>query len=407
MTIMEKLADHAVWESFYKYKEESGNTPKSELKALKGYIESRKYLPVVENITAGGTLSVPTKKQISKMTSTKKRTVYMFPSEENYVLKLITYLLIRKYNPVFAPNLYSFRAGTGAKNAVEYLTSRHGIGEMYSYKVDISDYFNSIDIELLLPMLKEVLAQDAQLYFFFEKLLGDPRVVHNGVIVEEKKGIMAGCPTAAFLANIYLRHLDEAFMNRETIYARYSDDIIVFTPTEEEREHTEKYIKAELAKLHLNVNERKEFRTAPHEKWSFLGFAYQNGKVDISDVSVDKLKGKMRRKSMALLRWKRKKCLDNKKAAKAFVNVFNRKLYQNSVNGEITWTRWYFPTINTDESLKILDAYMQDCIRYIVTEKRTKKRFDFRYEDIKALGYRSLVNEYWKLKKEKEQSCDV
>ena len=51
--------------------------------------------------------------------------------------------------------------------------------------------------------------------------------------------------------------------------------------------------------------------------------------------------------------------------------------------------------INTDRSLKVLDAYMQDCIRYIVTESRTKSRYNFRYEQMKDLGYRSLVHEWY------------
>lgn len=36
----------------------------------------------------------------------------IFLREENYVLKLLTYLLIRQYDDVFAKNLYSFRVLT-------------------------------------------------------------------------------------------------------------------------------------------------------------------------------------------------------------------------------------------------------------------------------------------------------
>jgi hypothetical protein len=46
----------------------------------------------------------------------------------------------------------------------------------------------------------------------------------------------------------------------------------------------------------------------------------------------------------------------------------------------------------------MLDHYMQECIRYIATEKRTKKRYSFIYDTIKGIGYRSLVHEYYKLK---------
>jgi hypothetical protein len=82
-------------------------------------------------------------------------------------------------------------------------------------------------------------------------------------------------------------------------------------------------------------------------------------------------------------------------AARAFVKYFNKRLYTSEDPHEINWSRWYFPLINTDRSLKVLDAYMQDCIRYIVTESRTKSRYNFRYEQMKDLGYRSLVHEWY------------
>ena len=93
-----------------------------------------------------------------------------------------------------------------------------------------------------------------------------------------------------------------------------------------------------------------------------------------------------------------KKNLPGEYAARAFVKRFNTKLYDNPVYSELTWTRWFFPVINTDETLKKIDEYMQECIRYLATGKRTKSRYNFRYEDIKNLGYRNLVNEYYKFK---------
>lgn len=50
-----------------------------------------------------------------------------------------------------------------------------------------------------------------------------------GKVVSAKKGAMAGVPFSGFCANLYLRKLDRAFAGR--LYARYSDDIIVFADT--------------------------------------------------------------------------------------------------------------------------------------------------------------------------------
>ena len=62
----------------------------------------------------------------------------------------------------------------------------------------------------------------------------------------------------------------------------------------------------------------------------------------------------------------------------------------------MTWSLWFFPVINTVESLQLIDSYAQDCLRFILSGTRTKARYNVRYEELKALGYRSLVNEYYR-----------
>ena len=98
------------------------------------------------------------------MGSQKQRIVYTYPFAENTVLKLLTYLLLRKYDNLFSPNLFSFRPGRSAKDAIRSLTHVPDIRNMYAYKVDISNYFNSVQIPLLLPMLEDVLQEDPRLF---------------------------------------------------------------------------------------------------------------------------------------------------------------------------------------------------------------------------------------------------
>jgi ABC-type amino acid transport system permease subunit len=55
----------------------------------------------------------------------------------------------------------------------------------------------------------------------------------------------------------------------------------------------------------------------------------------------------------------------------------------------------FFPLITTDCSLHEIDLYAQQCIRTLSTGKHTKGAFNFRYEDMKTLGYITLVNRYY------------
>lgn len=396
MDILDCLRDEAQWQLFYEYKASCGNTPVWLLGQLRMYIDKKRYLAVADRIDAGEEFPAPKKTAISKMHSEKKRIVYTYPHDENFALKLINYLLLRRYDHLFPDNLYSFRANTCVAHAIRDISGKRDIRQMWSYKVDIHDYFNSIPVEHLLPMLEQVLEGEPKLYRFLSSLLLDDRVNEDGVIISERKGIMAGTPISTFLANLYLRDMDAAFQTEDRIYARYSDDIIIFAPTQEQLESDIAKIRGYLCDAGLEINPRKECRTAPGERWIFLGVCYQDGKVDVAPVSVEKLKAKMRRKTRALKRWADRKKVPGEHAAKAFIRVFNKKLFQSEGGSELTWARWYFPLITTPDSLHVIDEYAQNCIRYLATGKRTKAAYNFRYEQMKELGYVSLVNAYYR-----------
>ena len=394
MGLLDLLWEKDSWERFFRYK--SGRTGgRKEAEALRVYIDSEGYAPVLSSIARGDHFPLPERSVINKMRSGKQRVVYTYPPAENMVLKLLTWLLIRKYDGLFERNLWSFRPGRGAKDAVRLLAGTHGIGAMYGYRTDISNYFNSVDVDLLLPMLGTVVSDDPALYRFLSELLSEPCVMDRGTVRKEPKGIMAGTPLSSFYANIFLMDLDRCFAERKVLYARYSDDLILFAASLEEREEEVRFIERFLREKHLSVNPDKEFRFSPGDRWDFLGFSYQDGTVDIAEASRQKLIGKMRRKAKALRRWQMRKGLSGEKAAKAFVRAFNRKLFEETEDHELTWARWYFPVINTAASLAEIDHYAQDCIRYLSSGKRTKARFNVRYAEMKELGYRNLVHEYY------------
>lgn len=398
MSILEELNNEGQWRRFFEHKKEGGHLSAFLEKRFLDFIDNKKYLPVVDAIQRGESLPLPSLTELNKKHSGKKRTVFVFPEAENMVLKLLAFLL-NKYDNIFPDNLYSFRRDRCVKVAIQDILRSISFSKHYTYKVDIHDYFNSVDTEEILRLLDEHLAQDADALSFIKSILTEPYCLRDGEAVLAKKGIMAGVPISGFLANLYLKELDEWFASRGITYARYSDDIIVFASSEEEIRLYESRIKAFLCQRRLEINPKKEVRTAPGEPWEFLGFSIKQTGVDISTISLEKIKDKMRRKARALVRWKKRKGAEAERAMRAFIRHFNAKFYDNPTQNDITWCRWYFPTITTDESLRQIDEYMLSCIRYIATGRHTKANFNLRYEEIKALGYRSLVHSFYQYKK--------
>ena len=397
MSLLDFLSEGSAWEKFYTYK--TGLVCARDYSEwLRNFIDERKYLPVSAAIESGAAFPLPKKAAISKLGKAKKRIVYTYPENENTVLKLLTWLMLRQYDALFAPNLYSFRPGRTAKDAVRYMIRSGKASSSWYYKVDISDYFNSIPVERMLPKLKEVLAEDVRLYEFLARLLSEENVIEHGTVHPETKGIMAGTPISSFLANLFLSDLDHAFQEEGKLYLRYSDDILVLGDTEADAKESAEKIRGYLSANGLRINPEKESFGAPEEGISFLGFYILGETVDIAPATVTKLKNKMRRKRDALARWKARKNVDGSRAAKAFIRIFNRKLLEDSEDHELTWSRWFFPTITTTRSLHEIDLYAQDCLRFLIGGKHTKARYNVRYEDLKELGYLSLVHEYYRHK---------
>ena len=306
MSLLDKLSDEKVWIDFYERKVDPAFFRISDAKELFQYVRQKRYLPVVERIKSGKGHSIPLKKRIAKSGSSKKRVVYSLPEDETMVLKLLTWLMIRKYDSYLPENLYSFRPHYGAKDALKKLVSIPDISGYYSYKLDVRNYFNSIDIDLLLPHLKSLFAADEPLYDFIASQLSDPRSMDEGVHIEERKGAMAGMPYAVVLANVYLTQLDRKFATiTGLIYCRYSDDIIIFSKDSQTLEEAKLKLQESLGQYNLTINHDKEVETIPGEPWTFLGFECNGKDIDVSRVSVQKLKTKMRRKARAIDRWRR------------------------------------------------------------------------------------------------------
>ncbi len=398
MTILNSLLDHNVWQDFLQTKKDGGHLSKFDEKELCDFILQKRYIPVVQNILNGQNLPLPTVAQINKKDTGKKRLVFVFEQDFNMVLKLLAHLLY-KYDYLFAGNLYSFRKTIGVKKALADVMSKTKGGKKYSYKVDIHDYFNSVDTKQITNLLDKFVCDDKPLNLFLKELLTQPCCMKDGQQVTCKKGIMAGVPVSGFLANLFLKDMDDWFEQNNLAYARYSDDVIVFADSLHEIEHFESVIKNFLQQKGLEINAKKEVRTTPDQKWEFLGFGINGNQVDLADVALQKIKDKMRRKAKKLVMWKKRTNASDERAMRAFIRTFNKKFFDNPKNHEITWCRWYFPTITTENSLHVIDEYMLSCIRYVATGKHTKANFNLRYDAIKQLGYKSLVNSFFKFKK--------
>lgn len=402
MAIWERLFFEEEWKRFLQYKEEKQHLSEEEKKELEEYIQKKEYISVLSQVSEG-LLPLPMRKEINKTGAAKKRVVYSFPKEFNYLLKLLAYCL-QEYDEIFCDNCYAFRRNYGVKDAIKSLKQQKALQQKYCLKVDISNYFNSIDVPVLLSKLSFLQEKDKQVYCFLAELLSGDEAIRmerkESFKVMEKRGAMAGTPVSPFLANVYLMDVDHYFKAENVLYFRYSDDILLFADSAEELEQYRIQLFGRIEENGLQINPSKLQVYQPNETFEFLGFSFRQGEVDLAESTMIKIKGKIKRKAHALRRWQQKKKLPPERAAKGFIKAMSRKFFVQGDGNEFSWSRWFFPCLTSDEGLKKIDAYMQMYVRFCVTGRHYKGNYKISYAQMKAWGYTSLVHAYYQEKKE-------
>lgn len=403
MSILEELDDDAVWNAFLQYKLDKNHLSAKEAADWHTFIETRAYRPVTSHLMEPGfTFAPPVRISINKSGTSKKRIVYSYGETESMVLKAMAFLLYR-YDEKLCASCYSFRRDSSAKEAISRILAIPGLKHKYCLKVDIQNYFNSIPAHRLVAVLKQVITDDAPLIAFLERLLLADAACEDGILITGNRGAMAGIPISPFFANLYLLSLDTLFEEKQIPYFRYSDDILLFADSPGQLSEYRQLLEAHITEKGLSLNPDKVTVTLPGESWEFLGFCYKDGKIDLSTVTMQKMKAKIRRKAHSLYRWRIRKGASFEQAAGAMIRTFNKKFYDDKEENAFTWSRWFFPVLHTSEGLKELDAYLIQYIRYLSSGRHYKGNYQITYEQLKALGYRSLVHEYY-LFKQKQAS---
>ncbi len=391
------LSRREVWQDFREYKTQRNRLSRKELAELDSFLREERYHGVTDTFH----FSYPKKIELTKLNSSKKRTVYTYTEDETWVLKLLAFLLYR-YDGKTAGSCYSFRRNMTSKTAFDRIRRIDALEEKYALKLDIHDYFNSIDTEQLIGVTEQIIDDDERLVDFLSMLLRQNRCVWEGEVIEEDRGAMAGVPLASFFANIYLRDLDLEFEEKGIPYFRYSDDMIMFLDSMNEVDRAFNRIKEVLEKKELELNMDKFSLTLPGGEWEFLGFRYKQGRIDLAEGTIEKMKGRIKRKAQSLYRQKKRKGYSFEKAARSMISSFDHRFYDINGNNSFTWTRFYFPVITSTEGLHEIDRYMLEYLRFLNSGRHYKGNYRITYEQLKKLGYTPLVSEYYNWKEENE-----
>ena len=158
--------------------------------------------------------------------------------------------------------------------------------EYYILKTDVAKYFDSIDKEILLSILKRKIKDEKLIWLINEILYSQPR----------KKGIEIGNYTSQIFANIYLNEVDQYIKHKLKIkyYVRYLDDSVLIVKTKEEAKIALEKIREFLdEKLELRLNNKTQIFKGK-QGVNFCGYKINEYRMKLRDKGKRKLKRKVK-----------------------------------------------------------------------------------------------------------------
>ena len=342
--------------------------------------------------------STPKKVAISKYGTKKKRIVYLFPVKERLLLGVLYRILSDYYKDKLSANCFSYKKGVSTITAVQYIRENKLDSNLYGVKLDISSYFNSVSKERTTEMISEVFEgeQNSDVHYLIKSLYGISTVTWKASEIHEDMGLIPGTSVASFFANYCLHEIDDYFKDTEVLYARYSDDIILFADSRESVDKNLDIISCKLRNYGLSINPRKYRYFEPDDTIDFLGLKFDNNEIDISINSKNKLTGKIKH-ACKVGRKKVESGEDVDKVVSSIIRAFNYRLYKCYIEdkSKYGWGYYAFRYITTNKTLLDIDFYMRDRLRYVFTGKNNKANIrKAPNKKLEELGYVSLVYMY-------------
>jgi len=215
------------------------------------------------------------------------------------IQQAIAQQLIPIYEPLFADGSYGYRPGRSAKDAISKVKEYAEQGYRFAVTLDLSKYFDTLNHELLLNILRRDV-KDERVIQLIKRYLKSG-VMEDGVVMATEEGSPQGGNLSPLLANIYLNEFDQEFKRRGVPCIRYADDIVLLAKSKRASERlletSTTYLEEKL-KLKVNKDKSRTVSVFAIRNFKFLGFALgRNGKgiyVRVHPKSWKKFKARLK-----------------------------------------------------------------------------------------------------------------
>ena len=245
-------------------------------------------------------------------------------------------------------------------------------------KVDIQNFFSSINHEILVNKLKSNI-DDETILNLITKVITQSTVDVNTpfkqrIKYNNKEGLPQGLSISGLLSEIYLFDLVQKYSKKDNLeFFRYVDDVLIFCNKSDIEEIT-KSLKSDFEDLKLTIhdfaiNSNKSSFGNINEPFEFLGYKFEDKLISVRETSIQKMYANI---SKLFTLYKNKKYFSKEE----FITRLNLKITGCVIDGKKYGWISFFSLINDYTLLFMLDKFVE----------KSCKNFNINYEEIKKFS---------------------
>ena len=206
----------------------------------------------------------------------KKRPLGIPAVKDRVIQQSLAQALSDIYEPHFSEYSYGFRKGRSQHDAMNKVLEYLNDGYEWVIDLDIEKYFDTVNHDKLVSILRERVKDDITLHLIRSILKSG--IMEDGLVSPSEEGVPQGSPVSCVLSNIYLDKFDKELEARGLRFVRFADDVNIFVKSEMSADRVMKSISSWLErKLFLKVSATKTKVVRPNDS-NFLGFTFWKNK---------------------------------------------------------------------------------------------------------------------------------
>ena len=190
---------------------------------------------------------------------------------DRFIQQCLLQVLQPLFDPTFSDHSYGFRPGRSAHQAVRAAQKYIQSGRRWVADVDLAKFFDRVNHDVLMERLSRRIGDGRVLRLIRRYLVAG--IMANGITAERHEGTPQGGPLSPLLGNVLLDEVDQELERRGLVFARYADDLNVYTGSQRAANDAMATLKRLLAQLRLQVNETKSTVARVWER-TFLGYSF-------------------------------------------------------------------------------------------------------------------------------------